>query len=239
MPRFHIPLALAIHSTLTLPDAAARHAQVLRLQPGAAITLFNGTGGEWQATILHMGRSAVSVEITDYRASEREARRAVHLGFGLMAAERMEWLLEKATELGAAQLTPISAARSTLRLSAERARAKHARWQAVAAAACEQCGRNRLPEVALPSALDAWLAARTEPARWLLTFSADAQTLPAARVALPPDAAIAVLSGPEGGLAPEEETAARGAGFRPVTLGARVLRAETAPLAALTALTLE
>lgn len=237
MPRFHVPLALAPGAELDLPRAAARHAQVLRLQPGAGVTLFNGAGGEWHAAITRMGRSDVRVRVDRHAALEREARRALHLGFGMMAADRVEWLLEKATELGAARCTPLASARSSLRLEGERARAKQVRWQAVVAAACEQCGRNRLPEVALPAALADWLAARTEAGRWLLSLVAGATPLAAALAALPDDAPVALLSGPEGGLTADEESAARAAGFVPVTLGARVLRAETAPLAALAALT--
>jgi 16S rRNA (uracil1498-N3)-methyltransferase len=121
MPRFHVPLPLAAHARLALPAGAARHVQVLRLQPGMAVTLFDGRGGEWDATIARMGRSDVEVEVGAHHAVEREAARAVHLAVGLMAAERMDWLVEKATELGAASLTPVLTSRSSLRLTGERA----------------------------------------------------------------------------------------------------------------------
>ena len=121
MPRFHVSFDLVAGARLALPPGAARHAQVLRLQPGHAVTLFDGRGGEWGATIARMGRSEVEVTVGTHDGVEREAARAVHLAVGLMAAERMDWLVEKATELGAASLTPVLTARSSLRLSASEA----------------------------------------------------------------------------------------------------------------------
>ena len=126
MPRFHVPLHLAAGARLALPPGAARHVQVLRLQPGHAVTLFDGRGGEWSAAITRMGRSEVEVAVGAHDAVEREAARPVHLAVGLMAAERMDWLVEKATELGAASLTPVLTARSSLRLAGERAARKRA-----------------------------------------------------------------------------------------------------------------
>jgi 16S rRNA (uracil1498-N3)-methyltransferase len=239
MPRFHLPLPLSPGARLTLPDGAARHAQVLRLQPGDAVTLFNGQGGHWLAHITRMGRVEVEVAVQAHHAIEREAARAVHLAAGLIAAERMDWLVEKAAELGAASLTPLHLARSSLRLSGERAARKHAHWQAVAVAACEQSGRNRLLEVRAPLTLPQWLAVRgaAPAACWMLALDQPAQPLHTAAAALSPAAPLHLLSGPEGGFTPEEAAAARAAGCAPVSLGTRVLRAETAPLAALAALT--
>lgn len=232
-PRFYIAHALRPHagSEFALPAGATRHVQVRRLQPGQAITLFDGLGGEWQACITHMGRSQVQVELGTHRAIEREAERPVHLAVGLMASDRMDWLVEKATELGAVSLTPLLTTRSSLRLSGERAEKKRAHWQAVAAAACEQCGRNRLLQVQAVSPLADWLGQQVEAERWLLSLDAGATPLRQRTSGTP--TAVHLLSGPEGGLAPEEEQAARAAGLSPVSLGARVLRAETAPLAAL------
>ncbi|HQQ69439.1 MAG TPA: 16S rRNA (uracil(1498)-N(3))-methyltransferase, partial [Alicycliphilus sp.] len=150
MPRFHCPLPLATGTQITLPPTAARHVQVLRLQPGDAITLFNGEGGEWAASVTRMGRSDVEVEVGAHAAVEREAKRAVHLVVGMPANERMDWLVEKATELGAASIQPIAAARSVLKLAGERAAKRQQHWQDIAVAACEQCGRNRVPQVAAP-----------------------------------------------------------------------------------------
>jgi 16S rRNA (uracil1498-N3)-methyltransferase len=212
-----------------LPAGAARHVQVLRLQPGDVITLFNGEGGEFDATVTRMGRSDVDVEIGLHRAVEREATRAVHLLAGITANERMDWLVEKATELGVASITPLVAERSVLKLKGERADKKLAHWQGVAVAAAEQCGRNRVPVIHPAVTLNEWLKQAAAGERWVLSLSEG--TKPLAQMAgVSP---VTVLSGPEGGLSPSEEATALSAGFAPVTLGPRVLRAETAPLAVL------
>lgn len=240
MPRIFCPVPLHTGLNRDLPAGAARHVQVLRLQPGATVTLFNGEGGEWEATVTRMGRSEVAVEVGGHRAVEREAARAVHLVAGITANERMDWLVEKAAELGAASLTPLEAARSVLKLRGERADKKLAHWQGVAVAACEQCGRNRVPPVLAARTLAAWLASpqgmqAAAGARLLLSLHPHAQPLADAVAGA---TTVTLLSGPEGGLTPDEEAAALAAGFVPVTLGPRVLRAETAPLAVLAALTL-
>lgn len=242
MPRIHCPSPLAAGSTLALPAGAARHVQVLRLQPGDPLTLFNGEGGEFEATVTQMGRSEVQVLVGQHHAVEREAARAVHLAVVMPANDRMDWLVEKAAELGAASVQPLVSARSVLRLQGERAAKKSAHWQAVAVAACEQCGRNRVPAVQPVRELSAWLASLSAlptpdapdaaGLRLLLSLRAGAQDLRQA----PDDAAVTLLNGPEGGLTAEEEELAIAAGFAPLTLGPRVLRAETAPLAALAAL---
>lgn len=237
MPRFHCPTLLPAGATLELPDSAARHVQVLRLQPGDMITLFNGDGGECEAAITRMGRSDVQVQVVSHAAIEREAPREVHLALGMPANERMDWLVEKATELGAASLQPLQAERSVLRLSGERAEKKRSHWQGVAIAACEQCGRNRVPPVHAVRTVPSWLASELPAQRLLLSLQPDSMPL-AQRVAALDDGPVVFLSGPEGGLSPAEEQAARAHGFQPVSLGTRILRAETAPLAALAALTL-
>ncbi len=239
MPRFHVPLPLAPGAELALPPGAARHVQVLRLQPGSAITLFDGQGGEWDAQVTRMGRSEVRVRAGAHHAVEREAPRALHLAVGLMAAERLDWLVEKATELGAASLTPVLMARSSLRLAGERAAKKRAHWQAVAHAACEQSGRNRLLDVREQLSFQEYLrqADGAAGARWVLSLAPAARPLGTLAAALAPADPVTLLSGPEGGLSPDEDAAARAAGWQPVALGPRVLRAETAPLVALSVLT--
>jgi 16S rRNA (uracil1498-N3)-methyltransferase len=228
MPRIHCSVPLGRGQVLTLPEGAARHVQVLRMQPGEALTLFDGTGGEWTATIERMGRTDVVVRLLAHSDIEREAPRPVHIGVGLAANERMDWLVEKATELGAASIQPLATARSVLKLSGERAERKRAHWQAIAIAACEQCGRNRVPDVHPIVATQAWIASLVEPgARWVLSFDDRAVPLPRE----PATGAVWVLSGPEGGLTAQEEETALAGGFGRVTLGPRVLRAETAPLA--------
>ena len=211
--------------------------QVLRLQPGDAITLFNGAAahGQWQAQIVEMGRSHVQVRLVAHEALECEHRRPVHLLAGITANERMDWLVEKATELGAASLTPLLAERSVLKLKGERGEKKRDHWQAVAVAACEQCGRNQVPVIHPAVTLAQWLAAHPQPpheSRAVLSLAPGSQPLLHA-ISVEGAGPVVLLSGPEGGLSPQEEAAALAAGFAPITLGPRVLRAETAPLAAL------
>jgi 16S rRNA (uracil1498-N3)-methyltransferase len=233
MPRFHCPAPLQTGLTLSLPAGAARHVQVLRLQPGDVITLFNGEGGEFDATVTRMGRSDVEVEVGVHHPVEREAARAVHLLAGITANDRMDWLVEKATELGVASITPLVAERSVLKLKGERADKKLAHWQGVAVAAAEQCGRNRVPTIHPAVTLNEWLKTAPPGVRWVLSLSEGTRPLAHLVASCPSGEAVTVLSGPEGGLSPGEEAAALAAGFEPVTLGPRVLRAETAPLAVL------
>jgi 16S rRNA (uracil1498-N3)-methyltransferase len=232
LPRFHCPELLAAGQSLRLPASAARHVQVLRLQPGAAITLFDGRGGEWRALVQRMGRSDVDVLVETHEAVEREARRSLHLAIGVPANERMDWLVEKATELGAASIQPLVVQRSVVRLAGERAARRQAHWQGIAIAACEQCGRNHVPPVREVMDLTGWLAAQRSASgtRWVLSLDDQAQEVAASSGE---SDACTLLSGPEGGLTREEENAARAAGFLPLSLGPRVLRAETAPLVAL------
>ncbi len=246
MPRIHCTEPLHSGLALTLPPGPARHVQVLRLQPGDTVTLFDGRGGEYEASITRMGRSNVDVTVGAHHAVEREAAVAVHLALGIPANERMDWLIEKATELGVAGITPLMSERSVLRLSGERAEKKRAHWQAIAVAACEQCGRNRVPQVAVPQSFDAWLRAAAPVTatslRCVLSLHSEARALSALHESLHRIArsggAVHLLSGPEGGLSPAEEQAVRDAGWLPLTLGPRTLRAETAPLATLAAITL-
>lgn len=240
MPRFYCPAPLATGAALELPASAARHVQVLRMQPGDAVTLFNGEGGEFEAVVERMGRSDVSVTVGAHRAVEREASRPVHLVVGMPANERMDWLVEKAAELGAASIQPVLAQRSVLKLQGERAQKKQAHWQGVAIAACEQSGRNRVPAVHPILGISQWAsalggAASAGQSRLLLSLATQALPL---RLAAGREGEVMLLSGPEGGLTPQEEELATGLGFLRATLGPRVLRSETAPLAALAALTL-
>ena len=241
MARFYCPLPLVPGLVLDLPPTAARHVQVLRLQPGGRITLFNGEGGEFVAEVEHMGRSDVRVRVQDHHAVEREAPRAVHLAVGMPANDRMDWLVEKAAELGVASIQPLMTERSVLRLSGERAEKKVAHWQSVAVAACEQCGGNRVPQVHAVMAYSAWLKARqvqvASDVALLLSLRPGTRRLHEALALGGPGASLTFLSGPEGGLSAAEEDLALAGGFVPVTLGPRVLRSETAALAALAALT--
>ena len=238
MPRFYCPVPLAMDAALELPATAARHVQVLRLQPGAAITLFNGEGGEYTATVQRMGRSDVAVRVDAHHPIEREPARTVHLALGMPANDRMDWLVEKATELGVASIQPLHTAHSVLRLSGERATKKQAHWQSVAIAACEQCGGNRVPLVHPVQDIAVWLKRLsagddTNAMRCVLSLADGASDLQDQRAGFAAARPVLFLSGPEGGLSPTEDAQARAAGFAPVSLGLRVLRAETAALAAL------
>lgn len=231
MPRIFCSEPLTSGLELDLPAGAARHVQVLRMQPGDELTLFDGRGGEYLAKVTRMGRSDVGVAVGAHDAVEREGAARVHLALGMPANERMDWLVEKAAELGAASIQPLMSARTVLRLSGDRADKKVAHWQAVAVAACEQCGRNRVPKVHAMATLADWLRQQAPVSgeqRYLLSLSEGAGTLTAGAAG-----AAHFLSGPEGGLSPQEEAAALAAGFAPVRLGPQILRAETAPLAAL------
>jgi 16S rRNA (uracil1498-N3)-methyltransferase len=235
-PRFHLPLALRAGAELELPETVARHVQVLRLQPGAALTLFDGEGGEWAAEVLQMGRREVRVRVGAHADVSRELALSVTLALGVPANERMDTLVEKACELGVAGIQPLICERSVLRLAGERAQKKVQHWQAVAVSACEQSGRTRVPLIAPLRTLGDWLAALPPiegGARVLLSLR---EPGPRPATAAPHD--IVVLSGPEGGLSEAEESAARLRGFVPVSLGPRTLRADTAPLALLAHLAL-
>lgn len=242
LPRFHVELPLDSGLETALPAAAARHVQVLRLQPGDALVLFDGAGADWSAELLRIGRSAVHVRVGAPRPVDCELPLAVSLAVGMPANERMDWLIEKATELGVAEIQPLVCERSVLRLEGGRAGRKLAHWQGVASAAAEQCGRARLPRLHPVRSLDEWLGhhARTsEPAAARFVLSLAEGTQPVAEALCPAvrgSSALLFLSGPEGGFSPAEDAAARAAGLQPVTLGRRVLRAETAPLAVMAAL---
>ena len=237
MPRFHCPGPLHTGDLIDLPGGATRHVQVLRLQPGMALTLFDGDAGdrEFEAIVTRMGRSDVQVEIGEEHRVSREAARAIHLAVGMPANERMDWLVEKAVELGAASIQPLITSRSVLRMAGDRAAKKVAHWQAIAVAACEQCGRNRVPPVHAVLLLPEWLRlGRDAGQTWMLSLREGSVALGSQPAS---DQPVTFLSGPEGGLTAEEENAAQAAGFQAVSLGPRILRAETAALAALSAMT--
>lgn len=241
MARLHVEFELSAGLEATLPAGAARHVQVLRLQPGAIVTLFDGRGRDWPAEVLRIGRNDVSVRLGQGIAVDRELPIPVTLAVGMPANERMDWLVEKATELGAAAIQPLLCERSVLRLAGERAERRQAHWRGVAAAAAEQCGRSRLPAIGPVRPYGEWLRglpAAADEARFVLSLADGALPVcEALKPALHGARGLLLLSGPEGGLGVAEDAAARAAGLQPVTLGPRVLRAETAPLAVLGALT--
>ena len=230
LPRFYCRAALSPGAHIELPEPVARHAvRVLRLPPGAPMVLFDGRGGEYLAHIQRIERERVVAELASWQDVERESPLAVTLVQALQAGEKMDFTIQKAVELGVRDIVPVESRRSVLRLSGDRAAKRVAHWQGVAASACEQCGRNQVPLVAPLEKLENWLA-RPAEASLRLMLAPDAEE---ALVDLPPAPAVQLLIGAEGGLDPQEVLVAKQAGFRPVRMGPRVLRTETAGLAAL------
>jgi 16S rRNA (uracil1498-N3)-methyltransferase len=234
-PRFFFPDRLSPGASCMLPDQAAHHAmRVLRMRRGDTVVLFNGDGREWEATIADMRKSGVSVKIGAARARDVETPLPIALAQSISSRERMDLTLQKATELGVAQIFPLATKRSVVRLSDERAERRVAHWQHVVAAACEQCGRNRLPEIHPPEPFPDWLSRlpAQEGGLRLVLSPAAAQGL----ADLPPPPSVLLLVGPEGGLTPDEVDLALQFGFASVRLGPRILRTETAALAAISAM---
>ena len=234
MPRFYCPQPMAAGEIITLPDPVAHHAWVVRLQPGAALTLFNGDGGEYAAELATLDRKSASARIQGFIARESELPYEITLVQALPEAAKMDWIIEKAVEMGVAAIQPLAAQRSVVRLSGERAEKRQAHWQAVIVAASEQSGRNRLarlaPLVDLPRALEQAAAGRC-----ILLSPRATQTLADWAHGQPPQA-LALMVGPEGGFTDQEQDAAIAAGALPLSMGPRVLRTETAALAALSML---
>ena len=229
-PRIYTPQTLVPDSTVELDTEAAHHvARVLRMRSGDALTLFDGRGAEYPASIVNIDRKTVQVAIAAAHVVDRESPLAIHLGIAISKGERMDWVIQKATELGVARITPLQSERVEVRLRGEREEKKAAHWQAVAIAACEQCGRNRIPAIDAPQALAVWLADVEADAHFVLHHRSE-HALSA--YATPPHS-VALLIGPEGGLSDAEIALAEAQNFAPLRLGPRVLRTETAPLAAL------
>ena len=225
-------IALDPGATLALPDDAAHHAlRVLRLRVGDAVVLFDGRGGEWRAVVASAGRrgEAASVAIERFDPVERESPLAVTLAMSTLATDAMDYAVRKAVELGCASVAPVVAARSQ-GASHRGTRAEH--WRRIAIAACEQCGRNRIPPIDAPVALADWLDAR-DARRPGIVLAPGADAVLASLAAA---TALDVLVGPEGGFDAGELAAAKRAGLTAVSLGPRVLKAETAAVAALSAL---
>lgn len=233
-PRFFCPPQLAAGTEIVLPRGAAHHAaRVLRLAAGTAVTLFDGEGGECAARLLRVDGKGVIARVNARIAVERESPLAITLIQGLAAADRMDYAIRKAVELGVAAIVPVRTARSVSRLDRERALRRVEHWRQIVVGACEQCGRNRLPAIRVPCDLLEWLRAPSSALTRLLPAPEASQGL--SQLA-PPAGAIELLVGPEGGLAPDESAAAVASGFRAVRLGPRILRTETVAPAALAAM---
>jgi 16S rRNA (uracil1498-N3)-methyltransferase len=234
MPRFYIAHTPIINTRMNLPDTAAHHAaRVLRLNAGDVVVLFDGSGGEWVSTISRIDKRDVEVEVTAHLAISRESPLTVTLVQGISSGDRMDYTLQKAVELGVSRIQPLACARSVVKLTGERADKRRGHWQNLVIAACEQCGRNVVPEVAAVDTLQGWLAnSPAQPLRIMFSPDADASLHTLAK----PETGLEILAGPEGGFSPDEYRAALAAGFVPVRLGPRVLRTETAAVAALSAM---
>lgn len=232
MPRIFCDIRLGPGAQFALADAAAQHvSRALRLKPGDELTLFDGRGGEYEATIQRIDKDRVDVKVGAWRDVEREATVTVGLVQGLPEADKMDWIIQKAVELGVAWIQPLVCDRSVVRLSGERAERRESHWKRVAVAACEQSGRNAVPEVRPTLPFQGWIAAETPIARWMLVPGGAALAAHE-----PPVRPVELLVGPEGGLSERELDLAASRGCEAVSLGPRVLRTETAPLAALAAI---
>ena len=232
-PRFYVDAPLRAGGACLLPEDSAHHAiHVLRLRPGDAVTLFNGRGGEYAARIASMAKLHVAIDVLAHDPVERESPLRVTLVQGVSSGERMEFTIRKAVELGVAEIRPLLAAASVARPKGERAASRQAHWQRIAISACEQCGRNRVP-VVHPLIEAQGYRAEGQAGRILLSPLAD---LSFSKIVKGDSDQFVLAAGPEAGFSAEEERAFLDAGFVPVRLGPRVLRTETAALAALSAL---
>lgn len=234
MPRFFDPQPLHIGATIALPDEVAHHVRVLRLAPGDNITLFNGQGGEYTATLTTVEKKQASAEVKTFSPREAELPYAITLAQALPEGTKMDWIVEKAVELGVAAIQPLAAQRCVVRLSAERAEKKIAHWQGIVVSASEQCGRNRLTHVAAPIAFTQWAGQSDLHTRILLSPRADQSLADWARHH--PPRAIAIAIGPEGGFTEQEEQTATRHGAILLSAGQRILRTETASLAVISAI---
>jgi 16S rRNA (uracil1498-N3)-methyltransferase len=237
LTRVHISKPLTTGQRHTIEGDAANHiTRVLRLRPGDPLTLFDGRGGEHSARVEGFRKGAVLVEVGELAATAVESPLSLTLAQGVSRGERMDWVVQKATELGVSRIIPVMTERSVVKLDAQQAQRKRLHWQGIAIAACEQSGRDRVPEIDSPLGLAEFLGAVATRATRVLLSPAGALGI----ADLPrPEGGVVVLIGPEGGLAEAEQRAAVAAGFVGVRLGPRVLRTETAAVAALTLLQFE
>jgi 16S rRNA (uracil1498-N3)-methyltransferase len=234
MTRVHVAGPLAPERHYTVEGDAANHiARVLRLEPGDALTVFDGRGGEYAARIETIRKGAVIVELQERSTSSRESPLSLTLAQGVSRGERMDWVVQKATELGVSRIVPVLTERTVVKLDAGQSERKRAHWQGIAVAACEQSGRERIPDIAAPLDLQDFLAGIDSRATRLLLSPTGMERVSDLQA---PEGGVIVLIGPEGGLAETEQRAALAVGFRAVRLGPRVLRTETAAVAALTLL---
>ena len=235
IPRLYVNQELATGAVVDLDSDASRYlGSVLRMEAGRPLIVFNGKGGEYLAVIKAASKKNVSIGIGKHNAENRSSPLDIHLGIGLSKGDRFDWVIQKATELGVNKITPLITSRTDVKLNSERAEKKLHHWQQIAISASEQCQRNLVPTIANPSNASDWLSNRTEALKLVLHHRSDkklAQHLKPTSVAL--------IIGPEGGLDDDEIALALSQDFQALTLGPRVFRTETAPMAALTLLQYE
>jgi len=233
LTRIHVPGALSEGDEIELPAQAGEHlTRVLRLEPGAALTLFNSAGGEYSATLSPSAGKKVRARVHKHERVERESPLHVTLWQGVARGERMDLIVQKATELGVARIVPVLAERSVVKLDAKQRERKREHWQAIAISACEQCGRNRVAEVGEPVGLGDAMKSLSDASFRCLLSAEGKETLAAAAESVG-TRSVVLLIGPEGGLADGERQFAHAYGFKDFRMGPRVLRTETAGLAAL------
>jgi 16S rRNA (uracil1498-N3)-methyltransferase len=241
MPRFYCPQPLAIGAIVTLPEAVAHHVQVLRLVQGDSLTLFNGEGGEYTASLVTIEKKRVTVELKAHTPRDVELPYALTLAQALPEGSKMDWILEKAIELGVSGFQPLAAQRCVVRLSAERAEKRQGHWQGIIVSASEQSGRNRLAQLGGLQDYQRWITQQQgispppPPDRRILLSPRADQSLPDWARHQPPQA-LTLMVGPEGGFSDAEEDAALANGALALSMGPRILRTETAGLAAIAAL---
>ena len=233
IPRVYSPQTMAIGDCIELEAGAARHlTSALRMSSGQLVTLFNGHGGEYTAELVEAKKGKATVRITEFDKADRESNLSIHLAIGISRGERMDLIVQKATELGASEITPLFTERCEVKLSGDRLDKKVSHWQQVAISACEQCQRNSLPSINAPVKIDQWQVDCDASLKLVLHHRTDhsLSDMP------PPSGQVALLIGPEGGLSEREIEQTISLGFSPLALGPRVLRTETAPLAAISIL---
>lgn len=230
--RFYLPQALSAGATVELGGDSAHYAQsVLRLKKGAELAVFNGQGGEFSATVLEARKDVFRIHLGTFDPREAESALSTHLGLGISRGERMDLAIQKAVELGVSAITPLFAERCVVQLDQAKTEPRLRHWRRIAQSACEQCRRNRVPEIFAPAKLEDWAKERQG-----LRLFLDPHGGRRLRELPKPEGWVSLLSGPEGGFADHERRWALAQGFLPLRLGPRVLRTETAALAALAAL---
>lgn len=232
IPRIYTPQTLSSGQTISLEEAASRHvSKVLRMAAGRELTLFNGLGGEYSAIIHEVGKKVTQVTITDHNKVDRESPLHSHLAIGVSRGDRMDWVLQKACELGVTEISPLFTERTEVKLNGPRLEKKQQHWQQILISACEQCQRNQLPRLNDAININSFLEDAPEGQKWVLHHR-DSKGLDPSK----PIERACLLIGPEGGLSESEIEAAKAVEFEALTLGPRVMRTETAPLAALSLL---